>query len=154
MRPNTLISASLCVCVSACGQQSNQTWVHQTESGGTIALVIGDSDFIIDTIDFYEGVVYYFKSTKDSSYFRVNSISEFAKYECCSDGNYYIELNSINNNDIHERNGKIKSKELYWREIIRSDVMVVYNNCPEPRLAEYNKIMNSAIKSPDGERVR
>lgn len=123
-------------------QKNNQVWSHKI-SGNTITFNFEKELFKIDTINFYEGYVFYFKSLNDSSYFRMNYISPNAKFECCKEDSIYKEINKIFEKDIIDRKGRINPTNLYWREIKNQDVEIIYNNCSEKKLIFYNKILDS-----------
>jgi hypothetical protein len=126
-------------------QKSNQIWSHKIFDY-TITINLEHELFKVDTIDSYEGYVFYFKLLNDSSYFRLNYITPNAKFECCNEKVIYNEINRTSINGVFDRNGNIKLSNLYWREIRNRDIEVVYNNCNNEKLKLFNRIMDSILK--------
>lgn len=125
--------------------QNNQIWSHKIFDY-TITFNFEKEQFKVDTIDSYEGYVFYFKFVSDSSYFRMNYISPNAKFECCTNDTIYKVLNKKINGKIIDTNGKIGMSNLRWRVIKNEDIEIVYNNCSERMLNLFNEIMNSVYK--------
>jgi hypothetical protein len=111
-----------------------------------ISYYFGNKSFEIDSINFYEGYVFYIKPLKDSSYFRINNIPVDADFECCSEKSIYIENNKTSTNGRVDRSGKVISTNLFWREIKSSDMQFVYNNCTLEELKKFNSIIDSTCK--------
>jgi len=75
-------------------KQSPNSWFYVAEND-TVYLDFGSGKFTVDTIDFVEGIVFYYKSQSDSSCFRINSISAYTKYECCSNDSTYTIISKV-----------------------------------------------------------
>ena len=103
--------------------------------------------FKVDTIDFIEGYAFYIRFN-DSSYLRVNNIDELSTFDCCTENSIYKEINRTFEKGIIDRDGKVNTTDLYWREIKDEDmeIEIVYNDCPKEKLKLFNKIMDSVYK--------
>lgn len=123
-------------------QTNDKIWEHKIFDY-SIKLNFENEIIKIDSIDSYEGYIYYFSLLNDSSYFRVNYLTPNAKFECCNENSIYKEIKSCKENNIIDRSGKVNSKNFYWREIKNKEIEIVYNNCSEDKLKLFNKIMNS-----------
>ncbi|OYU94737.1 MAG: hypothetical protein CFE21_13680 [Bacteroidetes bacterium B1(2017)] len=138
----TLLSFYIVYVQNLSAQNVNQTWSHNM-SGTIVSFNFGEEMFEIDSTNFYEGYVFYFKSKSDSSYFRMNHISPYAMFECCIKDSMYKESNRTLEKGVLSRNGKVNSTNLFWREISDENIEIVYNNCSNEKLKLYNKIMDS-----------
>ena len=104
--------------------------------------------FKVDTINFIEGYAFYIRFFNDSSYLRVNNMDGMATFECCTENSIYKEINRTFEKGIIDRNGKVNTTDLYWRQIKDEDmeIEIVYNDCPKEKLKLFNKIMDSVYK--------
>jgi predicted aldo/keto reductase-like oxidoreductase len=125
-------------------QVKHQIWSHMIFQN-TITFNFDNELFVVDTINDYEGYVFYFKFLNDSNYFRFNYATALTTFECCSDDSIYketrrsIKLNTVDRMGIH------KLSNLYWREIQHEDFEIVYNNCSENKLLFFNAVMDSIL---------
>lgn len=109
----------------------------------TITFNFENELFKIDTIFFVEGYAYYYSPPNDTSYFRMNYRTPNASFECCTDDDIYKEIDYTTEQEVVDRNGKVRKSDLYWREIKNRNVEIVYDNCPEEKLASYNRVMDA-----------
>lgn len=123
-------------------QYINQVWSHKVKDC-TIDINFEKGTFKIDTINFIEGYAFYLKSLSDSSCFRINNITYWAKFDCCTEDSIYKETNEVIEKGVISREGTINKTNLYWREIRYEGIDIVYYNCSKEKLKTYNKIMDS-----------
>ncbi len=139
-----IIFISLCIGLfhELNAQNSTYIWTHKIFDY-SVTFDFEEEPFKVDTINSYEGYVFYFLFLNDSSYFRLNYISPNAKFECCMEDTIYKETKVNNPKGIIDRRGKVDLSNLYWREIQNRDIEIVYNNCSAYKLKPFNKIMDS-----------
>ncbi len=139
---------SFAACCSSrfnCGNVVNADWFYVAEND-TIFFDFGNEEFKVDTLDFVEGMAYYHRSQSDSSYFRINSNSPWARFDYFSTDSIYKTLSSVESDGILDKRGIIISKGLYWRSLKFLDFEVVYDNCPLDKLEEYDKVLDSVCE--------
>ena len=111
----------------------------------TIFFDFGNEIFNVDTIDFVEGIAYYHRSQSDSSYFRINSNTPWASFEGGSiDKNNVIS--TINKGNVVDSRGMTAMGNLYWRSLTFLEFEVVYSYCPEDKLKQYDKVLDSVYE--------
>jgi hypothetical protein len=149
------ISISILGCFQPSKQKNNQNVqsINQISSFDILDHIITSGFFEkevfkVDTINFYEGYAFYIRFFNDSSYLRVNDMDGMVTFDCCTENSIYKEINRTFEKGIIDRNGKVNTTNLYWREIKDEDVEteIAYNNCPKEKLKLFNKIMDSVYK--------
>ena len=108
---------------------------------------LGKSCYTQNTIKEIDGYIYYFNFNADSSYIRINALTN-SQFDCCGGSEYVVkrEMNSEQNYlrcIALDQGGTIVDSKLSWRRLIIGDFEIVYNMIPYTNLLVMDNIFDS-----------
>lgn len=123
--------------------QNNEKFVVNILEGEVI-LKFDKVIFFVDTMKTVEGHIYTISFPDDSSYIRINPISN-STFQCCNDNNYITNYDTVMMS-ISDRRGWIDGTALYWREIRFEDFEFIYNYVGGKKQKFMNELFDDVIK--------